>query len=63
MARLAQVVRTTRQRIAVGQTTVEYVLVVALFAVPVSYWFFSRLLRATWMMFRTMALDLSGPGI
>lgn len=52
-----------RRRIRAGQTAVEYTLVVALFAVPVSYYFFSRLLRATWMMFRTMALDLSGPGI
>lgn len=52
-----------RRRLVAGQAAVEYTLVVALFAVPVSYWFFSKLLRSTWMMFRTMALDLSGPGI
>lgn len=50
-------------RRAAGQTLVEYTLLAAMFAVPISAYFFPRLLKAVWGMFRTLAVDLSGPGI
>ncbi len=48
---------------ATGQTLTEYILLLALFAVPISYYLFPKLLHTTWAMFQTLAQDLSGPGI
>lgn len=46
-----------------GQTVTEYVLLVALFMVPISAYFWPKLLKVVYNMFRTLAIDLSGPGI
>jgi len=41
---MKKIAGSVKRRLVAGQAAVEYTLVVALFAVPVSYWFFSKLL-------------------
>ncbi|MFN7974814.1 MAG: hypothetical protein U0166_21095 [Acidobacteriota bacterium] len=53
----------SRRQLRRGQTTVEYTLLAACFAIPISYYFFPKMLNAIYNAWRTLAFDLSGPGI
>jgi hypothetical protein len=46
-----------------GQTLTEWTLLTALFMIPISAYFFPKLLQGISRFFKFLAWDLTGPGI
>ena len=54
--------RTPRKR-GMGQALVEYILVVCLFAIPISLYFTPKLMKVLQGIFNTIKMDLTAAGI